>query len=155
MALKRRHVIVIHGLTTKFAPFLWMLSVFFFFSPFTEQYANFDFQATMISIAFFLGGTVFIYEGIYTIPKNKDDTTPLVGAVFFFFMGGLSIIVGILNFPLVGLYNFATDQSVIKGFTTFVLVADMGITFIGTVWETIMSRRLSHQLSGKPKLKLT
>ena len=141
----------IHGVSFKFVPFIFLLIAFLFYSPYSPDVPLPALESAFISIAFVIGGVAFLYEGVYAWPKKGGNQSSMVGSIFFWIAGGGSIALGLLA--------WITDSNpLVSGdfmqIAQIILIADMIMLFIGTLFEIVMSHRLSHVMSGKPKDKV-
>ena len=129
---------VIHGLTTRFTPLIWLLSVFLFVSPWTRPIIPINPESFWTGFPIFLTGLVFIYEAMYAIPQNRSQSATLVVSIFVMIIGIINIVIA---FWIWGEgYNplTATDTTLVS----LLLGFDLVFLTISTLWEVLMSRHV-------------
>lgn len=148
---RTKTVMQIHGISFKFVPFIFLGLIFLFYSPYASDVSLPSLEVTFVSVAFFIGGVAFVYEGVYAWPKKSGNQSSMVGAIFFWIAGVVSVVLGLLGW-------FTDTNPLTSGdfiqFAQIILIADMIMLFIGTIFEIVFSHRLSHKMAGKPALKV-
>ena len=134
----RHNVMVLHGLTTKFVPFIWLLSVFLFVSPWTRPIIPINPVSFWTGFPIFLAGMVFIYEAIYAIPQNRNQSAPLVSAIFIMIIGIVNLVIS--SWIWVGGYNPLLDPD--TTLVSLLLGTDLVFLAISTLWEVFMTRHV-------------
>jgi hypothetical protein len=148
---RTKRVMQIHGVSFKLIPFIFLSLIFLFFSPYTNFIELPSLEAMMVALAFIVGGVAFLYEGVYAWPKKGGNQASMVGSIFFWIAGTLSVLFGV--YAWLADTNPLTNGEFIE-FAQIFLIADMIMLFIGTIFEIVMSHRLSHKMSGKPANKI-
>src|SRR3990167_7580323 len=129
---------IFHGLLLRFVPLIWLLSVFLFVSPWTKPIIPINPVSFWTGFPIFLAGLVFIYEGIYAMPQNRNQSAPLVVSIFVFIIGIANIVIA--SWIWQGGYNplMETDTTLIS----LLLGFDLVFLLISGIWEIAMSRHI-------------
>ena|SRR3990167_4982157 len=136
--MKRRYVMIFHGLFLRFTPLIWLASVFLFVSPWTRPIIPINPESFWTGFPIFLTGLVFIYEGIYAIPQNRNQSATLVVAIFVFVIGIANVVIA---FWIWGEgYNPLTEPD--TTLISLLLGFDLVFLAISTLWEVFMSRHV-------------
>lgn len=142
----------IHGISFKFIPFIITMIVFLLFSQYSPDVIQLpDAEVLLVALAFFIGGLAFVYEGVYAWPKKTGNQASMVGAIFFWIAGTGSSILGLMAW--LGNTNPLTSGDFVD-IAQIILIADMIMLFVGTIFEIVFSHRLSHKMAGKPPQKI-
>lgn len=148
---RTKTVMQIHGISFKFIPFIFLGLVFLFYSPYTDDIPLPALESVFVAVAFFIGGLAFVYEGVYAWPKKGGNQSSMVGAIFFWIAGTASVVLGLMAW--FGNSNPLTSGDFIQ-FAQILLIADLIMLFVGTIFEIVFSHRLSHKMAGKPANKI-
>jgi hypothetical protein len=148
---RTKTVMQIHGISFKFVPFIFLSLIFLFYSPYAPDVDMPSNEAVIVSFAFFVGALAFAYEGVYAWPKKVGNQASMVGAIFFWIASIGSAVIGFMAY--FGNTNPLTSGEYIE-IAQIILIADMIMLLIGTIFELVMSHRLSHKIAGKPANKI-
>ena len=141
--MSKRTVMTAHGLTTKFAPLLFVIPAFMIISDYTrETIAFIDPVDLFIAVSVGLGGLLFLYETLYSYYDNKNGSS--IGHVGWMIFA----IISFVNFAFAGsifwgLYDPTTDRGDANLVLQVFFLGDIILMALGGLYEIFLAKHFT------------
>lgn len=131
-----------HGLTTKFIPLVFTVIALLYISDYTrDTFLIIEPENAFLGTVLLIGGVIFLYEGMYSLPDSKKSAIGSMGAVIFFILMAINFIFAIAI--IFDKYDALNDSGDINFILQLVVLANVIILLAEGVYEVVLSRRFT------------